>query len=227
MSRYLNLLEKCILDTLHGETPVSTGKWPRRAHSMVGSARMRNVRELAESVLKDGIEGDFVDAGTWRGGCAIMMSGVLEEHNDRERAVWVADSFEGLPRPELPQDDGLNLYMFPELAVSLEQVKRNFECYGLLTQRVKFLQGWFCDTLPTAPIEKISLLRADGDMWRSTMDILENLYPKLSVGGYVILDDMGDIPQCAGAVNDYRLRHNITEPIETIDWSGRFWRKER
>jgi len=109
---------------------------------------------------------------------------------------------------------------------SVKQVKNNFSKYGLLDDNVKFLKGWFKDTLPVAPINKLALLRLDGDMYESTMDGLVNLYPKLSKGGYIIVDDWGAVEGCKLAVLDYRKKHGITEEIITIDWTGVYWKKE-
>ena len=152
----------------------------------------------------------------WRGGATIFMRAVLKAYGVTDRYVWVADSFEGLPPPETgkyPHDAGDRLHEARELAVSLEEVKANFERYGLLDDQVRFLKGWFRDTLPAAPIERLAVLRLDGDMYESTMDTLVNLYPKLSEGGYAIVDDYGAIPACRQAVNDYRSANAITEKI--------------
>lgn len=162
------------------------------------------------------------------GGTTIFMRGLLKAFNDNQRIVWVCDSFAGLPPPDAekyPADKGLNLHVYPELAISLETVQSNFSKYGLLDNQVRFVKGFFRDTLPTAPIKEISLLRLDGDLYESTMDALVNLYPKLSVGGYLIIDDMC-IPACVQAVHDYRNKNGITTPLETIDWTGVYWKKQ-
>jgi hypothetical protein len=86
------------------------------------------------------------------------------------------------------------------------------------------LKGWFSDTLPKAPIERLAILRLDGDMYGSTMDALNALYSKLSPGGYCIIDDF-HLDGCRKAVEDFRRDHSITAPIQEIDWAGRFWRK--
>ena len=172
--------------------------------------------------------GDLLVAGTWRGGEAIFMRAVLEVLGDPVRAVWVADSFKGLPPPDpdnYPADAGDTHHTFPELAVSLAEVKANFARYGMLDDRVRFLEGWFKDTLADAPIGRLAVLRCDGDMYESTMDTLRPLYPKVSPGGFVIVDDYGCVPACKQAVDDYRREHDITDPIETIDWTGVYWRK--
>ena len=113
----------------------------------------------------------------------------------------------------------------PELAVSLEQVQANFARYGLLDEQVRFLPGWFRDTLPTAPIRRLALLRLDGDLYESTWIALESLYPKLSPGGFAIVDDYGAIPACRAAVDEFRAAERITESLIEIDWTGVYWRR--
>jgi predicted O-methyltransferase YrrM len=113
------------------------------------------------------------------------------------------------------------------LRVDLESVRANFAHHGLLDAQVKFLPGWFQDTLQTAPIAQIAVLRLDGDMYESTWLALEALYDRVAPGGFVIVDDYGAIQACRQAVEDFRARRGITAPIETIDWTGRFWRVPR
>ncbi len=202
--------------------------WPLVAHTMIGLKRLDNLEFCIEQVVTNGVVGDLIETGVWRGGAAIFMRAVLKAYGVTDRYVWVADSFEGLPPPntgKYPYDAGDTLHEARELAVSLEEVKANFERYGLLDNQVRFLKGWFRDTLPAAPIERLAVLRLDGDMYQSTMDALVNLYPKLSEGGYVIVDDYGAIPACREAVNDYRSANAITEEIHDIDWTGIFWQK--
>ena len=205
--------------------------WPAEAETMIGLHRLENLQQCIERVVAAGVLGDVLEAGVWRGGASIYMRGVLAALGERERIVWVADSFEGLPKPraDAPADAGDNHWTYGNLAISLDEVKANFARYGLLDDQVRFLKGWFADTLPDCPIEHLAVLRADGDMYSSTMDILNALYPRVSVGGFVIIDDYGNkaIPACKVAVDEYRQRHNIREPIESIDWTGVFWQRER
>jgi len=202
--------------------------WPPAAETMVGRQRLADVRSCVDSVMADGVPGDFIETGVWRGGVTILMRGMLEAWADTDRRVWVADSFQGLPAPDaeaFPQDVGHDMSDVPTLAVSADQVRANFDRYGLLDQQVRFLEGWFRDTLPSAPIEQLAILRLDGDMYESTMDALEALYPKLSVGGYVIVDDYGAWEPCRQACTDYRERHGITDEIVSVDWTGVHWRR--
>lgn len=204
--------------------------WPVEAETMVGLPRLENVQRCIEDVVRRGVPGDLIETGVWRGGTCIFMRACLEAYGDRERTVWLADSFQGLPPPspdKYPADAGDLHSTWKELAISRTEVEENFRRYGLLDGRVRFLEGWFKDTLPSAPVERLAVLRLDGDMYESTMDALTALYPKLSVGGYCIIDDYLWHKPCAQAVEDYRAAHGITEPIQKIDVSGVFWRRER
>jgi O-methyltransferase len=201
--------------------------WLDAGETMVGLYRMNNVEYCIEEIIKNNIEGDFIETGVWRGGVCIFMRALLKEYEITDKKVWVADSFEGLPKPnedEYPEDKGDKHHFFNELVVSLEQVKENFKKYGLLDEQAIFLKGWFKDTLPTAPIKKLSLLRLDGDMYESTMDALTNLYPKLQKGGFIIIDDWGAVPACKKAVLDFRATHNIDNEMVPIDWTGIYWK---
>jgi hypothetical protein len=202
--------------------------WPRLAHTMTGERRMRNLQECVEQVLRDGVPGDLIETGVWRGGACIFMRGLLAAHGAADRTVWVADSFSGLPAPDprYAADAGDRHHERRVLAVSLDQVRDNFRRYGLLDDQVRFLPGWFRDTLPDAPIEHLAVLRLDGDMYESTIEALEALYPRLSPGGFCIVDDYGAVPRCRAAVDDYRAVHGIREQLVDIDWTGVYWRRD-
>jgi O-methyltransferase len=157
-----------------------------------------------------------------RGVAATASYGVTD------RLVWVADSFQGLPPPDAelyPADAGDTHHTFAELAVSLDEVKANFERFGMLDDNVRFLKGWFHETLADPRIKQLSVLRLDGDMYGSTMNALVHLYPRLSVGGYIIVDDYGAVPGCRKAVDDFRATRRIAEEMREIDWAGVFWQR--
>jgi O-methyltransferase len=206
-----------------------TGRdWPRGAETMVGLARLDNVHQCVLDVIRNDVPGDLIETGVWRGGTTIFMRALLAALGDEDRKVWVADSFAGLPRPDVglyPPDVEFE-QEWPVLAVSAAEVRANFAKYGLLDSRVGFLEGWFKDTLPVAPITSLSVMRLDGDLYESTMDALVALYPKLSVGGYVIVDDYGALKPCREAVDDYRAKNGVTETINEVDWTGVFWQRD-
>lgn len=204
---------------------------PRHGETMIGQSRLDNIQECATRALADGVPGDLIETGVWRGGGTILMRAVLAARGVSDRRVWVADSFEGLPPSETqryPADAVVDVE--GQLAASLEEVKANFARYELLDENVQFLKGWFRDTLPSAPIEQLAVVRIDGDLYGSTMEAISALYPKLSVGGYLIVDDYnapGWSKMCGQAIRDYRAEHGITEPIMEVDWTGAYWRRER
>ena len=247
---YLDLLKNCLMRLPFGERPhfdffsgqlvdfdpkarVEGMDWPSEAETMAGLQRLDNVQQCVVDVLRNQVPGDLIETGVWRGGITILMRAVLKAYGNTERIVWAADSFAGLPVPNAEKyaaDAGLDISVeagFEVLAVPVEAVQANFARYGLLDDQVRFLVGWFRDTLPTAPIERLAVLRLDGDLYESTMDALTSLYPKLSVGGYLIIDDYFAWESCAKAVNDYRELHEITEPIVQIDWNGAYWQRQR
>jgi O-methyltransferase/8-demethyl-8-(2,3-dimethoxy-alpha-L-rhamnosyl)tetracenomycin-C 4'-O-methyltransferase len=219
--RYLDLL----IRALCGRTvPASRRRLERRALgqdpsedpallSWIGLVRLRNVKDLAERVLTEGVPGDLIECGVGRGGAAILMKGVLSAHKVRDRRVWLAGSFAGLPPPHAdlsPWD--------------ARWVRHTFEAYGLLDDSVGFLPGWFADSQPGAPIRELALLRLDGDLHESSLDALIHLYPKLSVGGFVIVEDYC-LDSCRQAVDDYRREMGIEAELNPIDWNGVWWRK--
>lgn len=216
-------------DAFNSENRTQGMEWPSVAHSMIGLKRMTHLQYCVETVLHEEIEGDLIETGVWRGGACIFMQGILKAYGATDRQVFVADSFEGLPPPDVekyPKDKEGKYHLMTPLAISLEQVQENFRVYGLLDDNVKFLKGWFKDTLPTASVEKLSVVRLDGDMYESTMDALTSLYHKVSPGGFVIIDDYGVVAVCKAAVHDFLQERGLEETVEIIDIDGVgvYWR---
>lgn len=239
---YIDLLIRSLTNTIYADPSMDpwTGNqfderlraegrdWPAQAMTMIGVRRLQNVRRLCERVLEDGIEGDLIETGIWRGGACILMRGILAAHGDSGRKVYCADSFQGLPTPkpeQWPADAGDKHHEFKELAISLDEVTENFRKFGLLDDQVVFLKGWFSETLPTLTGKRFSLLRLDGDMYESTMVALRCLYDGLSPGGFVIVDDYSSIENCRQAVDDFRTERGITVPMHEADWTAVWWRK--
>ncbi len=245
---YLNLVKRSLTGLLYEDVPrtvmpiagmvdqnpkVFTRKWrewgrdvPSEALTMIGLRRMENIQFCVERALADDVRGDLIETGVWRGGAAIFMRALLKSHGVDDRSVWVADSFEGMPVPDVeryPSDIQWKIAA-GALSIPLDEVRHNFEIYGLLDDQVRFLPGWFKNTLLTAPIERLAVLRLDGDLYKSTWTVLTHLYPKLAPGGFVIIDDFG-LDSCQQAVEDYRRRHEITEQIVDIDGMAVFWRR--
>ncbi|KAB2970943.1 macrocin O-methyltransferase [Streptomyces sp. SS1-1] len=237
---YLELLKKVLTNRIQMDTPAD---WPAgsgadgeearpaafSAHTMVSPESLDNVQYCVETALADGVPGDLIETGVWRGGICVLMRAILKAHGVKDRRVWVADSFEGVPEAgdgSHPLDQEMALHnLNTVLSVPADAVRAVFASYGLLDDQVEFLEGWFNETLPAAPIESLAVLRLDGDLYVSTMDSLSALYPKLSPGGFVIIDDYNMAP-CRAAVHEYRDAHGIKEEIMAADSVGVWWRKE-
>jgi O-methyltransferase len=239
--RYLHLLQEILINAIYQDRAIdpwarpgfdartrdSGRDWPEQALTMIGRARLRSLRECCEILLREGVPGDFVETGIWRGGACIMMAAVLAAYENRDRRVWGFDSFQGLPPPDearYPSDRGDQLHRFPQLAVSIEEVTDNFRRVGLWSEQVRLVKGWFKDTVPVAPIERIAVLRLDGDLYESTIQVLDGFYARLSPGGFCIIDDYGAMASCRAAVEDFRRAHGVSEPLVDIDGLGVYWR---
>jgi len=236
-AKYIDLMIKILVNSIYEDPGITSsgqmtysrerravgGDWPTTAHTMVGLARLDNLRDLVERTIREQVPGDYMETG-----CCILMRAILSAYDDRQRKVYVADSFEGLPAPKpeiYPADTNARFHTYTVLAVSETQVRENFAKYDLLDDQVVFIKGLFSDTLPNLAAQTFALLRLDGDMYESTIVALESLYPKLSPGGYIIIDDYGNVAECRKAVDDYRARHGIDAPLIVIDWGGVWWRK--
>ena len=230
-SSVLKLLNKLDL-TLVRQTPykirqkqVAYPGSPPYAHTMLSQEKLDNIQFCVQSAIEDGVPGDFAETGIWRGGAVAFILGLLKALDVKDRKVWAADSFEGLPPPDLakfPVDGDIPWHSYPDASVSLEKVQENLRRYALLSDQVIFLKGWFRDTLHLAPIDRLAVLRLDGDMYESTMDALVPLYPKVSQGGFVIVDDY-HLPACKQAIHDYREANGISSRMISVD-DAVYWR---
>jgi hypothetical protein len=244
---YFELLKRVLVGMIYQESPTNglrfgeeyhlsnerleIPEWeqniPSQVHSMIGLRRMDNIQMCVEQVLNDHVPGDLIETGVWRGGATLFMRALLAAYQVTDRCVWVADSFEGMPVPDLQHYpiDGLLSNYAARLAVSVESVQQTFARYGLLDDQVKFLKGWFKDSLPNAPITQLAVLRLDGDLYSSTWDVLSALYDKVAPGGFVIVDDY-NVLSCRQAIKLYRAKNQIREPIQIIDECGVYWRRD-
>ena len=185
---------------------------------------MENIWVLAEDVIRNDIPGDFVETGVWTGAMSIFMAAIAEVYSiSGDRKVWACDSFEGLPAPDIARyklDKGDKNSQRDYLSAGLELVKGNFEHFDLYKNehfpRVEFVKGYFKDSMPVLKAKldgkPIALLRLDGDMYSSTWEVLEALYPLLSPGGYVVIDDW-DLIRARQACLDYRKKHSINSKV--------------
>ncbi|SFW72540.1 TylF/MycF/NovP-related O-methyltransferase [Amycolatopsis australiensis] len=243
---YLELLKKVLTGTLASDEPdIDDARFLRdfidhyitgNAYTMVPRVRLDNIQACIADVVERRVPGDFIETGVWRGGTTIFMRGMLAALGCTDRRVWVADSFQGLPEPDaekFPAEAKAHASStmtdaYQHFAVSRADVEANFAAFGLLDAQVRFLEGWFKDTLPTAPVERLAVIRLDGDYYESTMDALTSLYDKLSPGGYVVVDDYGEDlwTYCRKAVDDFRRDRGLTGELTRVDSKCYYWRRE-
>jgi O-methyltransferase len=199
----------------------------RDAHTMVGLRRLDNIEWCAAQIFAADVDGDFFEAGVCQGGASIFMRAVQVAHEQSHRRMWVADSFEGLPAPTSEVDAGLDFteQRMPWLAASLTAVQDHFRAYDLLSDAVRFVPGWFADTLAAAPVERIALLRIDADLYASTRTVLTALYDRVAPGGFIIVDDYHAFPACRTAVDEFRAERGIADPLRRVDWTATCWQK--
>jgi len=245
---YLELLKKSLTDTLFAKEPNAENPNAAiyfagfvdhyikgRAVTMLPMCRLNNLQNCVATIIREGIPGDLIETGVWRGGATIFMRGLLKAYGDENRTVWVSDSFEGLPEPDktrFPKEaafhhGGIMQRVYRRMVAALPQVCANFEAYGLLDAQVQFLKGWFFFFNQTAPIEKLAVMRIDGDYYESTMDALTSLYDRLSRGGFVIVDDYGEDAwtSCRLAVDEFREKRGIRDPLFAVDSKCYWWRR--
>jgi hypothetical protein len=201
--------------------------WSLHGLTMVGLTRLDDLQQCVESIVRDSVEGDLIEAGVWRGGASILMRATLDSLGE-DRTLWLADSFEGFPEPDeeaFPADQERDLSRFDFLSAPVDEVRGNFARLGL-EHGLKFVPGFFDETMPSLRGGKWSLIRLDSDTYESTRIALDSLYPGLAVGGHLIVDDYHMLPECSRAVDDYRSEHGIEEPLESVDWNSVRWRRE-
>lgn len=180
------------------------------------------IEQAVLALERKGVPGELLEAGIWRGGAVAFMRGLLTAYDIPGRKVVAADSFAGIPPNTRATNDPVDGWPDRWVA-SLDEVRQNLARFGLLDDRVRFVVGFFEDSLPTLAGERFALIRLDSDSYDSVETSLDHLYPALSQGGVVIVDDW-HLPGCRMAVLDYRARHGIDEPVK--EYAGNaYWVK--
>lgn len=201
--------------------------WTYLGMTMTGSARLGNVKMLLEDVFQKKVQGDYIETGVWRGGSSIFARAVILVHNEGHRMSYVCDSFRGLPPGDKSLHPGdAHWDGTPYLEVPAEIVAGNFRELGLLDPHVVFAKGFFNETMPplATQVHSLAVMRLDGDMYESTVDVLYHMYDKLSIGGYVIMDDWFGFPARTACEDFFRV-HGFNPQIVPIDGKAVYWKK--
>jgi O-methyltransferase len=205
---------------------VQQGKWEIDALSRPATLLTKSQLDLVEqavlAVEAQGIPGDFIEAGVWRGGVIVLMRALLNAYGIGGRKVFAADSYAGIPKNTRAVNDPVDLWSDRWVA-SLEEVRQAIARFGLLDDRFEFVAGFFEDSLKSLRGQRFAVVRLDSDSYDSVETSLEYLYPLLSRGGYMIIDDW-HLPGCRMAVMDYRSQLGINDEIQ--EWDGNaYWVK--
>ena len=188
-----------------------------KAYTMIPLLNYLDNLEIASMCAA--VKGDVVECGVWKGGMIAGVSEIL----GTGRKYWLFDSFEGLPPAR--QKDGRDAlewqnkkdgeYYYDNCTADPRFAEEVMQLAGAADYSI--VKGWFSDTLPSARIEKIALLRLDGDWYDSTMTCLDNLYHRVADGGIVIIDDYYFWEGCARAVHDFLSKNDISDRIEQTE----------
>lgn len=192
--------------------------------SLLTELQLEIIRRSIAYIHERDIPGDLLEAGVWRGGAVIFMRGVLEAYEMTARQVVAADSFAGIPLNTRATGDPVDQWADRWIA-SQDEVRANIARFGLLDERIEFCAGFFEQSLPALADRRFALIRLDSDSYDSVATSLEHLYPLVSKGGITIIDDW-HLPGCRQAVEEYRARHRIADPIQEVGGNA-YWAKRR
>ena len=192
--------------------------------SLLTALQLEIIRRSVAYVEERGITGDLLEAGVWRGGAVIFMRGLLDVYGIASRKVVAADSFEGIPLNTTMQGDPVDGWADRWVA-TLDEVKANIARFGMLDDRIEFCVGYFEQSLASLQGRRFAVIRLDSDSHDSVMSSLVQLYPLVSQGGIVIIDDW-HLPGCRMAVEAYRAKHGIADPIQEVGGNA-YWAKQQ
>lgn len=206
-----------------------------RPYTMVSKDRQIHFFDAAQYVARAGIEGAIMECGVWRGGSMMMAAYALLDLDMTDRELWLYDTFAGHPRPDEKRDIDIHgnslTHHFDKLTtgdgfsdwarVSVDDVKASMLSTGYPAERLKFVKGKVEDTVPAQAPKKIAILRLDTDWYESTRHTLEHLFPRLSSGGVLIIDDYGHMRGAKEAVDEYCSKNEIRLLLNRIDYSCR------
>jgi hypothetical protein len=209
-------------------------------YTMTSVERMYALWQAAGHVARSGVPGDYVECGVWRGGSSMLAALTFAEAAEPDRRLWLYDTFEGMTEPTerdrafdsaTPISDDWSSYRTEtgsSLAyASLGEVKANMQQAGIPPDRLEYVAGRVEETIPARAPEQIALLRLDTDWYESTRHELEQLYPRLSPGGVLIVDDYGHWAGAREAVDEFFARLPSAPLLTRIDYTGRLAVKPR
>jgi hypothetical protein len=201
--------------------------------TMISPERGYSIFKSVEYIVQNKIPGDFAECGVWKGGSCMLIAYSLQYFGITDKKIYMYDTYSGMTEPD--ENDciastGENIYSRWEKsrdnkgmsmwASALDEVKENMKSTSYSENSVVFVEGDVIETLKTNRPDTISLLRLDTDWYESTKAELEYLYPLLSSGGTLIIDDYGHFTGSKKAVDEY-FTVNRKILLNRIDYTGR------
>jgi len=199
-----------------------------RPFTMTSPERLYGLREAVSYVLREGIPGDLVECGVWRGGSSMLIAELLAEQSDAHRRLWMYDTYEGMSEPS-PEDGTAVMERYKRASLrenfmayaSLDDVQANLQRTGLPDSQIEYVVGKVEETIPLQVPERIAILRLDTDWYESTLHELTHLYDLLSPGGALIIDDYGHWEGARKAVDEFFVRRGSRPLFARLDYTGR------
>jgi O-methyltransferase len=195
------------------------------AASLVTPLNLHLLHELVQRLGRLGIEGDIVECGVYRGGsAAVLGSAMLGLGDDPPRKLWLFDSFAGMP-PAGDEDGEFSHTLEGTYVGSEEQTRALLEQAAVPPRRFEIVTGFYADTFPTVKTPRTALLHVDCDFYEPVKLTLEKFFPRLSPGGFVVLNDYGIYKGARTATDEYfEVRGLDIDPV-AIDPTASFFQK--
>ena len=212
-----------------------------RPYTMTSDQRVAALCDAVRYVVSNRIPGDIVECGVWKGGSMMAVARTLLESRDNTRHLHLFDTFDGMTAPT-GEDVALTGETAADLMAAstdredaesvwcrapLDVVRQAMASVGYDGSKIHYIEGRVEDTIPDSAPERIALLRLDTDWYESTRHEMIHLFPRLCVGGVLILDDYGHWLGARRAVDEYLQEHDVPLFLQKIDYTGRYavkWR---
>ena len=204
-----------------------------KADTYTSVERMQPLWESVRHVVRRGIPGAIVECGVWRGGSAVLCARALQGEGVTDRDLYLYDTYEGMVEPtdkdvnhkgetahskwERDQADDHNEWCY----AALDVVRANMARTGYPAERIHYVEGKVEDTIPGVAPEQVALLRLDTDLYESTLHELQHLWPRLSPGGILIIDDYGHWEGSREATDEYFADRDDAPLLVRVDYAGR------
>ena len=198
--------------------------------------RMYALKEAVKYIVSNNIVGDLVECGVWKGGSCMLIARTLLEYDQNDRLLWLYDTFEGMTLPtneDIEKETGIkggdlleniekNTDKYNMWAYAPEDiVRKNMESTKYPSDKIKYIRGKVEDTLNETKPKSIALLRLDTDWYESTKAEMDALYPLITSGGVLIIDDYGHFEGARKAIDEYFKSIKEQPLMHRIDYTGR------